>query len=769
MPRTPLQERLRLLTVPDTLPRFTPALTSTALRKARAFLAHTPVPHAAKAAAQQKAAAAVRQARASAVAGRSATITVQLASRRQAGLAARTRLLAPWASGAMRTPSRVIVEFLARSVPDPRRLARAHRASLLIRSTHADADSFIVTLAQVLGLRNAAEVTARHIVVRQVEPRGDGEVAVYSVRLPVRRSDVQTEIHNLAWALRKSGRFRSVRPDGGRKLLLAGTQTHAKSAKRDFAWPLVLTRALEAQNLPPRPTGAARGEGIVIAHPDTGWAPHPQLDRARLDIAGSFNAATGARGGAAARHSLTQPFVLTLTHGTATASVMVGGEPHVGKPESDLPAGDLVLPTMPDGGRDYFSLLSAPVVDSRGSLAGVAPRAKVRPIKFIDDVPLDVDRTGVNGAGVARFCDEDLVTAIEYARTSGAHVISLSIGGFMDDTVRVAIDRAVEDDGLIVVAAAGQTYTGPALNRFVDWAAFGNGGDTVILPAAYSNVIAVAGCSQDGFPWDESLRGRNIDITAPADAMWVADYAAGPLRTPVLTAAAGTSFAAAFVAGAAALWLGHWGRTHLVSKYDGVPLAWVFRHQLQRTARARHAGWDSTLYGPGIIDVLALLQEPLPAPSDVKRPPATTPNLVTMVSATLDDPSALAVGDAWALLYDAVGHTAELSAAFGDAVGMTAEVIAETLVAAGAQALADLHSFADTVGDGVQQATRDAIAATNGLITEAAALAEAAARAAAESADDAVDAVTEVAEEVVQVVGEAAEDAVEFLFGWLND
>ena len=59
-----MQERLRLLTVLNTLPRFTPVLSSTALKRARLFLAQSELPPAAKAAAQQKAAIAVRQARA---------------------------------------------------------------------------------------------------------------------------------------------------------------------------------------------------------------------------------------------------------------------------------------------------------------------------------------------------------------------------------------------------------------------------------------------------------------------------------------------------------------------------------------------------------------------------------------------------------------------------------------------------------------------------------------------------------------------------------
>ena len=107
------------------------------------------------------------------------------------------------------------------------------------------------------------------------------------------------------------------------------------------------------------------------------------------------------------------------------------------------------------------------------------------------------------------------------------------------------------------------------------------------------------------------------------------------------------------------------------------------------------------------------------------------------------------------MLYDAVGYTPKLAAAFTDAVSMTTQVIADTMVELGQQALIDLHSFADAVGDGVQQTTRDVIDATNDLIIEAAALAEAGARAAAESVDEVIDAATEVAEETVRVVGEA--------------
>lgn len=50
--------------------------------------------------------------------------------------------------------------------------------------------------------------------------------------------------------------------------------------------------------------------------------------------------------------------------------------------------------------------------------------------------------------------------------------------------------------------------------------------DSVIEPAAFKNVIAVAGSTPSGHPRDESHRGPNVDITAPADAIWLAEAAA---------------------------------------------------------------------------------------------------------------------------------------------------------------------------------------------------------------------------------------------------
>ncbi len=758
----------------NNLPKRLNAVNLAAVQRARQFRAQTAVNPQAQAKAAQLSQDVVAKARLKAVAQRSPAKLALMDQQKLEMTAAHQRIQSIFNSRTQRTPAQVISAFLNRAQLNRRVVQRSEMSSLLIRSSHKSLGSFNAELAKVLGLSSVADIPAARIMVRQVTPRQDDRGAVYSIRLPIKRSTVTTEIHNFAWALRKSKSFISVRPDGSRKMLLGVTLSHARRAERVFAWPLVLTKALEAQALPPQAGGKALGEGIIIAHPDTGWAPHPQYNQQNIDVAQSFNAATGMIGGQAARHSaqLNDAGVPNISHGTATGSVMVGGAGR-GNKNSQLIESNLTFPSNTFGGRQYSG--GARVIDPQGALTGVAPRAQVRPIKFIDDVQADIDRTGVNGIGVVRIADEDLITAIDYARTSGAHVVSLSVGGLMHDAVRDAIDLAVKNN-LIVVAAAGQTYTMESFND-ISQAATGVGipvGDTVILPAAYANVIAVAGCSADGRPWDESLRGPNVDITAPADGVWVADFDSKQTdnngnRLPLVEAGSGTSFATAFMAGVAALWLAHWGRAQLLQRYPNTPLAWVFRHQLQRTSNAAHANeWDKTNYGPGVVNVRALLEEPLPNPKDVQPPPATTDNLFTVLSGTLGTPAAEAIGDAWAIIYDVGTRVAGAAAQLGDAAWATTRAVAENMIQTGRQALEDLYVYADSLGAAVDQATQQAINEVTDFVETAADAAEDAAQAAAEAGEDAVDAVVDFVEDTADAVGEAAEDVADFLFGWAS-
>ncbi len=85
----------------------------------------------------------------------------------------------------------------------------------------------------------------------------------------------------------------------------------------------------------------------------------------------------------------------------------------------------------------------------------------------------------------------------------------------------------------------------------------------------------------------------------------------------------GTSFAVAGMAGIGALWLAHHGRDSLIDFYRSgdVPLRYVFRHIIQKTAR--DIGLPKNDFGAGFVDAEAVLKFPLPDPQHVFTEAAT--------------------------------------------------------------------------------------------------------------------------------------------------
>lgn len=306
------------------------------------------------------------------------------------------------------------------------------------------------------------------------------------------------------------------------------------------------------------------GNNVIIGHPDTGWTAHPVWGRGtpNLDIARSYNFLPGEPA-----HDATDRLVGGIMqmpgHGTATASVML-----------------------------------APV---GGPVVGVAPNAVVLPIRCITSVILYPLQT-------------EVMRAIQYATQKKCRVISLSLGGFLDAaslsflwlTVRQAVDA-----NIIVVAAAGQ-YIPLRPTAF---------------PAAFLESIAVAGLEgvggvpdpRDGYkPWDQSSRGDpnlpgRITISAPAIPAYRAEvYGPGQYR---YSNSEGTSYATAFMAGIAALWLSN----HFIDGYSGAVSAQeCFRRHVRQTA-IRRPGFDPWFYG--LVNAEALMTStPSTAPLAAEAP-----------------------------------------------------------------------------------------------------------------------------------------------------
>ncbi len=157
----------------------------------------------------------------------------------------------------------------------------------------------------------------------------------------------------------------------------------------------------------PKAWSISKGEGVVIAIIDTG------VDLGHPDLAPNIVSGSG-------------------------AGDIVGGDAD---------------PQDENGHGTHVAGIAAGIARNGKGIAGVAPKAKILPVRVLD----------ADGSGSA----SDVAAGIRYAIRSGADVINLSmevegggiVGGLLgdgSDEVRAAIDEAV-GKGIVVVVAAGNT------------------------------------------------------------------------------------------------------------------------------------------------------------------------------------------------------------------------------------------------------------------------------------------------------------------------
>ncbi|HEX7708162.1 MAG TPA: S8/S53 family peptidase [Thermoanaerobaculia bacterium] len=180
--------------------------------------------------------------------------------------------------------------------------------------------------------------------------------------------------------------------------LSGGSGGGIAGALNDFEWPLKNARVLDAWALTGNP-----GEGIRIAHPDTGYQIHSELDAAGLDLTHDIDLMDGDDD--ALDPLVSGGLLQSPGHGTSTGSVIISSRGTVGR-----------------------------------FVSGVAPHAKLVPIRTSTSVVL--------------LSMRNLVRALDHAVATQCHVVSISMGGTGSYALDKAVRRAVSA-GLIVVAAAG--------------------------------------------------------------------------------------------------------------------------------------------------------------------------------------------------------------------------------------------------------------------------------------------------------------------------
>ena len=214
-----------------------------------------------------------------------------------------------------------------------------------------------------------------------------------------------------------------------------------------------------------------------------------------------------------------------------------------------------------DNGHGTHVAGTAAAVDNDIGVIGVAPGASLWAVKVLD-------RTGSGYLS-------DVIAGIYWAADNGMEVINLSLGIDKDTLDQYSNDKQALQDavdyayniGVVVVAAAGNE---------------GAGEDTVIYPARFDSVIAVAATDYNNDRASWSSTGPAVELAAPGLNIY-STWNDGYYNT-----ISGTSMAAPHVAGTAAL---------VIS--SGVTDASQVRDVLQTTAD--YLG-DPSLYGYGLVD-----------------------------------------------------------------------------------------------------------------------------------------------------------------------
>lgn len=385
--------------------------------------------------------------------------------------------------------------------------------------------------------------------------------------------DLKESPYDACYSIRSLSPFVSAEPDIayqeflGPVALTFGAPVSPVTAT-DKAWALRNIKADVAWHLPLPAGGKPDGQGSLIAHLDTGYVLHEDLDQ--VNFVHSLKRDFITRGGDASDPLKGLPLVSNPGHGTKTGSVMMSRGGVTPAP----------FPSTSSG------------TTGPGEITGVAREASYVPIRCIKSVM-------VIFAG-------DIAKGVQHATASRCHVVSMSLGGFGATALRKAIEVAVNNH-LIVVAAAGNYCL------------------AVVYPARYPECIAMAASNVHDVPWTGSASGNAVALTAPGEDVWAAE----PTRAPKGTGTgSGTSYATAHMAGVAALWMSFFGRRFLVdlATHQGSILQELLRKHARATSYPP-PGWDTRNYGSGIVDVYKLLSSPPPTATPLMAGAGRTPLL----------------------------------------------------------------------------------------------------------------------------------------------
>ncbi|THJ67908.1 peptidase S8 [Arthrobacter echini] len=317
---------------------------------------------------------------------------------------------------------------------------------------------------------------------------------------------------------------------------------------------------------------STRGEGVTVAVIDSG------VDGSQQDLTGAVVGGTDVSGAGGPAGELGIGEV--PSHGTLVSTLLAGRGHTAGQAPGALPAPD------PEPGRPGVTEQGPGAYGQYGrgpdGVVGVAPEADLLAVSVWVDGPT----SGPNPAGIP--VEEQIPEAVTWAVDHGADVINISIGSTSTEWPE-SWDEAflhAEENDVVIVAAAG--------NR-------AGGLSQVGAPATIPGVLAVAGLDRSGTASaGASSEGISIGVAAPSENL------VGGMPGGLYADWSGTSGSAPLVAGVAAL---------VRARHPGLSAAEVVNRILDTARDAGPPGFD-TLYGYGVLDAAAAVEEDLEVPAE---------------------------------------------------------------------------------------------------------------------------------------------------------
>jgi subtilisin family serine protease len=176
-------------------------------------------------------------------------------------------------------------------------------------------------------------------------------------------------------------------------------------------------------------------------------------------------------------------------------------------------------PAGGDGSPHAHGTSVAGAIVAQARLTGVAPSARILAVRAFDPTSGSAEGTTFN-----------ILKGLEWSVAKGARVINMSFAG-PQDPILARVLAAARKRGIVLIAAAGNA--GPK--------------SPPLFPASDPNVIAVTATDADDRLFQGSNRGHHVAVAAPGVNLLL------PIPGGSYAMNTGTSFAAAHIAGIAAL------------------------------------------------------------------------------------------------------------------------------------------------------------------------------------------------------------------------